>query len=119
MTDQRKYMQSLASAAIYRGAVSRSFGQGIAQVEDCPYHRKSSIGDIRDVMSIGKLVRKNDGPEEVGQILATMIKYGNERALNGMLANLRRYDLIQDFSQILLSKKLLTYVSLVYGAYYE
>jgi replication-associated recombination protein RarA len=33
-------------------------------------------GDIRDVMSIGKLVRKNDGPEEVMQILATMIKYG-------------------------------------------
>jgi hypothetical protein len=32
-------------------------------------------GDIRDVISIGKLVRKNDGPEEVGQILATMIKY--------------------------------------------
>jgi hypothetical protein len=32
--------------------------------------------DIRDVISIGKLVRKNDGPEEVEQILATMIKYG-------------------------------------------
>ena len=33
-------------------------------------------GDIRDVISIGKLVRKNDGPEEVEQILITMIKYG-------------------------------------------
>jgi hypothetical protein len=33
-------------------------------------------GDIRDVISIGKLVRKNDGPEEVEQILATTIKYG-------------------------------------------
>jgi AAA+ superfamily predicted ATPase len=33
-------------------------------------------GDIRDVISIGKLVRKNDGPEEVEQILATMMKYG-------------------------------------------
>ena len=33
-------------------------------------------GDIRDVLSIGKLVRKNDGPEEVEQILATIIKYG-------------------------------------------
>jgi hypothetical protein len=32
--------------------------------------------DIRDVISIGKLVRKNDGPEEVEQILSTMIKYG-------------------------------------------
>jgi hypothetical protein len=26
--------------------------------------------DIRDVISIGKLVRKNDGPEEVEQILS-------------------------------------------------
>jgi MoxR-like ATPase len=33
-------------------------------------------GDIRDVISIGKLVRKNDGPEEVDLILSTMIKYG-------------------------------------------
>ncbi len=32
-------------------------------------------GDIRDVISIGKLVRKNDDPEEVEQILRTMIKY--------------------------------------------
>jgi Holliday junction DNA helicase RuvB len=32
-------------------------------------------GDIRDVISIGKLVRKSDGPEEVEQIFATMIKY--------------------------------------------
>jgi DNA polymerase III delta prime subunit len=32
-------------------------------------------GDIRDVISIGKLVRKNDGPEEVEQILNTMTKY--------------------------------------------
>ena len=39
-------------------------------------------GDIRDVISIGKLVRKNDGPEEVEQIISTMIKYGNERASN-------------------------------------
>jgi hypothetical protein len=35
-------------------------------------------GDIRDVMSIGKLVRKNDGPEEVEQIISTMTKYGND-----------------------------------------
>jgi MoxR-like ATPase len=33
-------------------------------------------GDIRDVISIGKLVRKNDGPQEVEQILSTMTKYG-------------------------------------------
>jgi MoxR-like ATPase len=33
-------------------------------------------GDIRDVLSIGKLVRKNDGPEEVAQIISTVTKYG-------------------------------------------
>jgi replication-associated recombination protein RarA len=33
-------------------------------------------GDIRDVISIGKLVRKNDGPERIEQILSTMVKYG-------------------------------------------
>jgi Holliday junction DNA helicase RuvB len=33
-------------------------------------------GDIRDVISIGKLVRKNDDLEEVERILATIIKYG-------------------------------------------
>jgi hypothetical protein len=36
-------------------------------------------GDIRDVISIGKLVRKNDGPEEVKQILATIIEYGETK----------------------------------------
>jgi MoxR-like ATPase len=33
-------------------------------------------GDIRDVISIGRLVRKNDGHEEVERILSTMMKYG-------------------------------------------
>jgi hypothetical protein len=43
-------------------------------------------GDIRDVISVGKLVRKNDGPEEVEQILATMSKYGeiNNNHSNGI-----------------------------------
>jgi replication-associated recombination protein RarA len=34
-------------------------------------------GDIRDVISIGKLVRKSDGPEEIEHILRTMTKYGD------------------------------------------
>jgi MoxR-like ATPase len=34
-------------------------------------------GDIRDVISIGKLVRKSDGPLEIEQIMNTMAKYGN------------------------------------------
>jgi MoxR-like ATPase len=36
-------------------------------------------GDIRDVISIGKLVRKNDGPEEVEQILSTIARYGRKQ----------------------------------------
>ena len=43
-------------------------------------------GDIRDVISIGKLVRKNDGPEEVEQILSTMTKYGQN--YNNVIAHL-------------------------------
>jgi hypothetical protein len=39
-------------------------------------------GDIRNVTSIGKLVRKNDGLEEVEQIFTMMTKYRDERALN-------------------------------------
>jgi Holliday junction DNA helicase RuvB len=41
-------------------------------------------GDIRDVISIGRLVRKNDGPEVVEQILATIIKYGTNKRSNTM-----------------------------------
>jgi hypothetical protein len=33
-------------------------------------------GDIRDVISIGKLVRKSDGPQEIELIMTTMMKYG-------------------------------------------
>jgi MoxR-like ATPase len=36
-----------------------------------------SQGDIRDVISIGKLVRKSDGPQEIEQIMNTMAKYDN------------------------------------------
>lgn len=33
-------------------------------------------GDIRDVISIGKLVRKSDGSEDITQIMNTTTKYG-------------------------------------------
>ena len=36
-------------------------------------------GDIRDVISIGKLVRKNDGPEEISEIIGTITKYGDQQ----------------------------------------
>ena len=35
-------------------------------------------GDIRDVISIGKLVRKSDGPEQIELIMETMSKYGSD-----------------------------------------
>jgi replication-associated recombination protein RarA len=35
-------------------------------------------GDIRDVLSIGRLIRKSDGPSEVDQMIKTMTKYGVE-----------------------------------------
>jgi hypothetical protein len=41
-------------------------------------------GDFRDVISIGKLVRKKDGPEKVEQILATMTKYGEMKVRYGV-----------------------------------
>jgi len=37
-----------------------------------------SNGDIRDCIAVGKLVRKNDGPEEIAEIIATISKYENE-----------------------------------------
>jgi hypothetical protein len=36
-------------------------------------------GDIRDVMSIGKLIRKGDGPQEVEWMINTMTNYGAKR----------------------------------------
>jgi hypothetical protein len=33
-------------------------------------------GDIRDCISIGKLIRKNDGPHEIEHIMNTMSRYG-------------------------------------------
>jgi hypothetical protein len=34
-----------------------------------------SGGDIRDVISVGKLIRKGDGPQEVEWMMNTMVKY--------------------------------------------
>ena len=34
-------------------------------------------GDIREVISIGKLVRKGDGPEDVLDLIVTMYKYSD------------------------------------------
>ena len=35
-------------------------------------------GDVGDVISISKLIRKNDGPQEIAEIMATLNKYGDE-----------------------------------------
>jgi hypothetical protein len=36
-------------------------------------------GDIRDVINIGRLLKKNDGPAEIQRIMQTLMKYGPER----------------------------------------
>ncbi|MGC2573245.1 MAG: AAA family ATPase [Candidatus Nitrosopolaris sp.] len=36
-------------------------------------------GDIRDVISIGKLVRKSDGPQEIELIMKTLTSYGAQK----------------------------------------
>jgi len=36
-------------------------------------------GDIRDCISIGKLVRKNDGPEEIAEIISAITKYRDQQ----------------------------------------
>ena len=35
-------------------------------------------GDIRDVISTGRLVRKTDGSKQIIEIMNTMMKYGRE-----------------------------------------
>jgi replication-associated recombination protein RarA len=35
-------------------------------------------GDVRDVLSIGKLIKRQDGPREVDGIIKTLLKYGKE-----------------------------------------
>jgi hypothetical protein len=37
-------------------------------------------GDIRDVLSVEKLLRRNDSPEDVNGIIKTLLKYGKESA---------------------------------------
>ncbi|MGC1929561.1 MAG: AAA family ATPase, partial [Candidatus Nitrosopolaris sp.] len=47
-------------------------------------------GDIRDVISIGKLVRKNDGPEEVEQILVSVQITWNRRIIIKPLFSIKK-----------------------------
>src|SRR5215469_18242017 len=39
-------------------------------------------GDVRDVVSIGKLVRRSDGPEQIELIIKTMTKYAVDEREN-------------------------------------
>jgi hypothetical protein len=34
-------------------------------------------GDIRDVISVGKLIKRSDGPEDVDSVIKTLMKSGN------------------------------------------
>jgi hypothetical protein len=40
-------------------------------------------GDIRDVISLSKLVKKHDGPGEIAEIIKTLAKYGEPRMVRG------------------------------------
>jgi hypothetical protein len=43
-----------------------------------------SKGDVRDIISISKLLREDDGPDEIEQIIKTLTKYGDvERSEGG------------------------------------
>jgi hypothetical protein len=35
-------------------------------------------GDVGDIISIGKLIREEDGPKEIEQIIRTLSKYGDD-----------------------------------------
>jgi DNA polymerase III delta prime subunit len=42
-------------------------------------------GDIRDAISVEKLLRRNDGPEDANGIIKTLLKYGKESAAEDAL----------------------------------
>jgi MoxR-like ATPase len=37
-----------------------------------------SSKDVRDIISVGKLIRWNDGPEAINEIMKTLIRYGEQ-----------------------------------------
>jgi hypothetical protein len=43
---------------------------------------KQESKDIRDVISLGKLIRKGDGPEEIEGLVRTLAKYSNHTHAN-------------------------------------
>jgi hypothetical protein len=72
-------VSTVTSAVIYRGTILEVSAKVLPKLKIAHVIGKAlwdQGGDIRNVISIGKLVRKNDGPEEVEQILSTMTKYG-------------------------------------------
>ena len=55
--------------------------QGISNTKrgDISYNwRKQGSKDIRDVISLGKLLRKGDGPEQIEGLVKTLAKYAND-----------------------------------------
>ncbi len=59
----------------------------------CPVHAFLHTGD-RKAVSIWSMVRKNDGGEEVEQMLSTMTKYGNERVQFESIRNMDNVELV-------------------------
>ena len=46
----------------------------------------NSSKDVRDLISVGKLIRNNDGPEEVEQVLNTLTKYSGNGGFADILS---------------------------------
>ena len=61
-------------AEVYRTTIHTSIGDALARYIGVTVFKNS--GDIRDVISIGKLVKKSDGPNDVDTIIKTLMKYG-------------------------------------------
>ena len=53
--------------------ISRIIGEGVW---------KQGNKDIRDVISLGKLLRKGDGPEQIEGLVKTLAKYTNGTCAN-------------------------------------
>ncbi len=47
-------------------------------------------GDIRDVISLSKLVKKHDGPGEIAEIIKTLAKYGDGRSAGYQEGSVRK-----------------------------
>jgi hypothetical protein len=63
--------ETSTSFALWFGIIS------ITKASFTPSRADLTREDVTDVISIRKLMRKNNGPDEIAQIIKTMINYGD------------------------------------------